>query len=107
MERLRAQLGLDQPVWVQYGRFMVDALRGDLGTSIQSNRPALNDVMTAFPVTLQLALASLLHRSPNILLIPGTSSRKHLRENLKAASLEVPSEVLANLNSIGKPGKEF
>jgi ABC-type dipeptide/oligopeptide/nickel transport system permease component len=60
LQRLRAQLGLDQPVWVQYGRFMVDALRGDLGTSIQSNRPALNDVMTAFPVTLQLALASLL-----------------------------------------------
>jgi ABC-type dipeptide/oligopeptide/nickel transport system permease component len=60
LQRLREQLGLDQPVWVQYGRFMVDALRGDLGRSIQSNRPALDDVMTAFPVTLQLALASLL-----------------------------------------------
>jgi pyridoxine 4-dehydrogenase len=50
---------------------------------------------------LQLALAWLLHRSPNILLIPGTSSREHLRENLKAASLQIPSEVLATLNSIG------
>ncbi len=58
--RLREQLGLNQPVWVQYVRFMADALHGDLGTSIQSNRPALDDVMTAFPVTLQLALASLL-----------------------------------------------
>lgn len=60
LQRLREQLGLDQPVWVQYGRFMREALRGDLGVSIQSNRPALDDVLTAFPVTLQLALASLL-----------------------------------------------
>ena len=60
LHRLREQLGLDQPVWVQYGRFISEALRGDLGVSIQSNRPALDDVVTAFPVTLQLALASLL-----------------------------------------------
>src|SRR5579862_6219699 len=56
---------------------------------------------------MQLALAWLLHRSPNILLIPGTSSRKHLRENLQAAALGIPAEVLATLNSIGKPEKEF
>jgi aryl-alcohol dehydrogenase-like predicted oxidoreductase len=55
---------------------------------------------------MQTALAWLLQRSPNILLIPGTSSRKHLRENLQAA-LQIPSELLANLNSIGKPEKEF
>ena len=60
LQRLREQLGLDQPVWVQYGRFMRGALHGDLGISIQTNRPALDDVLTAFPVTLQLALASLL-----------------------------------------------
>ena len=45
LQRLREQLGLDQPVWVQYGRFMGEALRGDLGVSIQSNRPALDDVL--------------------------------------------------------------
>jgi ABC-type dipeptide/oligopeptide/nickel transport system permease component len=60
LQRLREQLGLDQPVWVQYLRFMRGALTGDLGTSIQSNRPALDDVVAAFPVTLQLALVSLL-----------------------------------------------
>jgi ABC-type dipeptide/oligopeptide/nickel transport system permease component len=60
LARLRQQLGLDQPVWVQYARFLRDALHGDFGTSIQSNRPAFDDVLTAFPVTLQLALASLL-----------------------------------------------
>ena len=53
---------------------------------------------------MQLALAWLLHRSPNILLIPGTSSRKHLRENLKAASLQIPAELVADLDSIGAPG---
>ena len=60
LQRLREQLGLDQPVWVQYVRFVCEATRGNLGTSIQSGRPALDDVLTAFPVTLQLALISLL-----------------------------------------------
>jgi pyridoxine 4-dehydrogenase len=69
-------------------------------TPLQSS--ALDAAAASFKVTpLQLALAWLLHRSPNILLIPGTSSREHLRENLKAASLQIPSEVLATLNSIG------
>jgi pyridoxine 4-dehydrogenase len=67
----------------------------------------LSDIAASLGATpMQVALAWLLHRSPNILLIPGTSSRKHLRENLQAAQLQIPSEVLANLNSIGKPEKE-
>jgi pyridoxine 4-dehydrogenase len=51
---------------------------------------------------MQVALARLLQRSPNILLIPGTSSIKHLRQNLDAATLELPSDVIAALNTIGK-----
>jgi pyridoxine 4-dehydrogenase len=50
---------------------------------------------------MQIALAWLLRRSPNILLIPGTSSVQHLRENLKAATLRLPSEMIVNLDSIG------
>ncbi len=50
---------------------------------------------------MQVALAWLLQRSPNILLIPGTSSVAHLRENLGAASLQLPSETIASLNAIG------
>jgi pyridoxine 4-dehydrogenase len=50
---------------------------------------------------MQVALAWLLHRSPNILLIPGTSSVMHLRENLAAASLVLPAEALKQLDSIG------
>ncbi len=59
LERLRAQLGLDQPVPVQYWRFLLDALQGDFGISITSNRTAINEVLAAFPTTLQLTLASL------------------------------------------------
>ena len=51
---------------------------------------------------MQVALAWLLQRSPNILLIPGTSSVEHLRENLKAATLQLPPEIIANLDSIGR-----
>jgi len=51
---------------------------------------------------MQTALAWLLHRAPNILLIPGTSSRTHLRENLAAAKLALPDAALARLNAIGK-----
>jgi len=50
---------------------------------------------------MQVALAWLLKRSPNILLIPGTSSRKHLHENLAAAELELSDEIFEKLNAIG------
>ncbi len=55
---------------------------------------------------MQVALAWLLHRSPNILLIPGTSSVSHLRENLAAAQLALPAEILLMLDGIAaEPGK--
>ncbi len=52
---------------------------------------------------MQVALAWLLQRSPNILLIPGTSSLKHLHENLQAAALGLSPETIASLDSIGSP----
>jgi pyridoxine 4-dehydrogenase len=52
---------------------------------------------------MQVALAWTLQRSPNVLLIPGTSSVKHLRENLDAAALRLPSAVIADLDLIGPP----
>ena len=48
----------------------------------------------------QVALAWLLQRSPNVLVIPGTSSRGHLRENIAAADLELPADALAELDGI-------
>ena len=73
-------------------------------TPLQSS--ALNAAAGSLKATpMQVALAWLLHRSPNILLIPGTSSLQHLRENLQASQLDIPGEVLANLNSIATQGK--
>lgn len=67
---------------------------------LQSSR--LNDVAAALDATpMQVALAWLLQRSPNILLIPGTSSVEHLRENLIGAKLQLSPEVMAELGSIG------
>jgi pyridoxine 4-dehydrogenase len=68
-------------------------------TPLQSS--TLDAAAATLKVTpMQVALAWLLQRSPNILLIPGTSSVEHLRENLKAAALKLPSETIAGLNSI-------
>jgi aryl-alcohol dehydrogenase-like predicted oxidoreductase len=74
-------------------------------TPLQSS--ALDTAAASLQATpMQVALAWLLQRSPSILLIPGTSSVGHLRENLKAATLQIPAQVLADLESIGRgPGQ--
>jgi pyridoxine 4-dehydrogenase len=69
-------------------------------TPLQST--TLSEIATGLGATpMQVALAWLLQRSPNMLVIPGTSSIKHLRENLQASMLQVPPEVIADLNAIG------
>jgi aryl-alcohol dehydrogenase-like predicted oxidoreductase len=66
---------------------------------LQSSK--LNEAAASLDATpMQVALAWLLQRSPNILVIPGTSSVDHLRENLKAATLQIPAEVLADLDAV-------
>jgi len=73
-------------------------------TPIQST--ALSDIAARLQAQpMQVALAWLLHRSPNILLIPGTSSVAHLRENLKAGQLELTPDTLAELDAIGGKAK--
>jgi aryl-alcohol dehydrogenase-like predicted oxidoreductase len=70
-------------------------------TPLQSS--VLDEAAATLKVTpMQVALAWLLQRAPNVLLIPGTSSVKHLRENLQAAALEIPEGILGELNSIGR-----
>jgi pyridoxine 4-dehydrogenase len=62
---------------------------------------ALDAAAAALQATpMQVALAWLLQRAPNILLIPGTSSVEHLRENLEAATLQLPPETIADLDLI-------
>ena len=69
-------------------------------TPLQSN--ILNEVATGLNATpMQVALAWLLQRSPNILLIPGTSSVGHLRENLKIGQLKLTADTIAKLDTIG------
>ncbi len=73
-----------------------------LGGFSRLQSSALDAAAAALEATpMQVALAWLLQRSPNILLIPGTSSVEHFRENLKTATLRLPSEMIANLDSIG------
>ncbi|MEU1320528.1 oxidoreductase [Streptomyces tibetensis] len=70
-------------------------------TPLQS--AALSAVATRLESTpMSVALAWLLHRSPNILLIPGTSSGAHLRENVAGAGLSLPEEDIAELDKIGR-----
>ena len=64
--------------------------------------PELSVLAEALGATpMQVALAWLLQRSPNMVLIPGTSSLAHLRENLAAAELELPADALSRLDRIG------
>ncbi|ANC92317.1 ABC transporter permease [Azospirillum humicireducens] len=53
--QMRAQLGLDLPLWQQFLRYVGDVLQGDLGTSVLTSRPVLEDVLRVFPATLELA----------------------------------------------------
>lgn len=75
-QALAAHLGLDKPVAQQYGRFLRNALRGDLGKSIRHQDPALRVVLERFPATLQLGLAAGLVAAV-IGLLAGTYSAVH------------------------------
>lgn len=90
---------------------LIDALAQDgiayvpffpLGGFSPLQSTALSEVATRLNATpMQVALAWLLRRSPNILLIPGTSSVGHLKENLAAATLDLPDAAMSALNAIG------
>jgi pyridoxine 4-dehydrogenase len=94
---------------------LIDALSRDgipyvpffpLGGFSPLQSDALSSVAANLDATpMQVAIAWLLQRSPNVLLIPGTSSVAHLRENLKAANLALPKDALALLDGIGQQGE--
>ncbi len=60
LQRLRHQLGLDQPVYVQYARFLAGALQGDFGISLRTRQSAIWEIGQGLPVTIELSLAALL-----------------------------------------------
>ena len=57
---VRTRMGLDEPLWVQYGVFASDLLRGDLGRSMLSREPVITEILARFPATAQLALVTIL-----------------------------------------------
>ena len=59
VSQLRATLGLDDPLWVQYGRFLARAARGDFGLSFKHQRPALDLISRTLPATVELTAAAL------------------------------------------------
>jgi peptide/nickel transport system permease protein/oligopeptide transport system permease protein len=59
VQNMRHQLGLDDPLYVQYARFVGHAATGNLGRSIESNKPVVNELASQFPSTLELAVAGL------------------------------------------------
>jgi peptide/nickel transport system permease protein len=60
VQQLRENLGLDKPIFVQYGLFLKDALRGDLGDSIVTGRPVTTELLTRLPATLELTAFAML-----------------------------------------------
>lgn len=56
---IRTQLGLDQPVLIQYFHYVTDVFSGDLGTSLRSNLPVFDEIMARLPATIELAIASI------------------------------------------------
>src|SRR5205085_6278093 len=59
MAKMRAELGLDEPAYVQYGRWIGGVLHGDLGTSMNTFRPVWSEIVSRVPITAELALLSL------------------------------------------------
>ncbi|SFZ85118.1 peptide/nickel transport system permease protein [Devosia enhydra] len=59
-DRVYQQLGLDQPVYVQFFRYVSDILRGDFGVAILTGRPVIEDIIRVFPATVELATLSIL-----------------------------------------------
>ncbi len=58
--KLRAEMGLDQPLWIQYGKYLGNVLQGDLGKSIVTKQPVIEEFLSLFPATLELSFFAML-----------------------------------------------
>src|SRR5688572_14260730 len=59
-EQLRKEMGLDEPILVQYGIYIVDVLKGDLGRSIVTREPVFREFLDLFPATIELSVFAML-----------------------------------------------
>ena len=60
IDAMRAQLGLDQPIWIQFARYVGDVVRLDLGTALTTGKPVLTDIARVFPATIELATVGII-----------------------------------------------
>src|SRR6059058_5013913 len=60
IEQIRVKLGLDQPLMVQFGRYVGDLVRGDLGNSLSTGQPVVSEIRTRLPASAELTLLGLL-----------------------------------------------
>ncbi|MBN1318597.1 MAG: ABC transporter permease [Anaerolineales bacterium] len=98
---LRDQLGLDDPFWIQFGRYLWNAVRGDLGVSIRGQTPVINEILDRFPSTLELTVSAMLFSTffgVTIGTIAATSKKRWVDWSTMATALlglSVPSFWLA------------
>ena len=103
VEEFRERTGLDQPFVVQYGRFVANAVQGDLGTSFRSDEPVLDELVDRFPATLEISVPAILLAIVMALLVGVLSAvrRNSLADHVsRVAALlgdSVPTFVLAYL----------
>ncbi|UXH46295.1 ABC transporter permease [Rossellomorea vietnamensis] len=60
INQLRTELGLNRPLYVQYGEYILNVFQGDLGESLKSQQPVISEIMTRLPITIELAFYSIL-----------------------------------------------
>ena len=60
LKELRQQLGLDQPLYVQYGLFMSRLIRGDMGRTLKTNEKVTTEIKARFPATIELSIAAII-----------------------------------------------
>lgn len=103
VEEFRTRTGLDQPFVVQYGRFVANAVQGDLGTSFRSDEPVLDELVDRFPATLEISIPAFVLAMALALLIGVLAAvrRNSLSDHLSRVGAllgdSVPSFVLAYL----------
>jgi peptide/nickel transport system permease protein len=107
VEALRRQLGLDKPIWQQYFTWAWGVLRGDLGNSLRSQQPVLDDLLRAIPVSAQLAsgavVIAVLTAIPLGTLAATNRGRTfdYVARIIAVAGLSIPSFVLGTLIVLG------
>ena len=99
IEQIREQYGLDKPVYVQYWEYVRTTAQGDLGTSVTTRRPVIDELEQRFPATIELAIAALIFAiaardSARVLRREALRDRDRPREPLRLAARDLDPGLL-------------